>query len=60
MKAELVREPVKVDSESNFEANNKSDFFHSSCGYLRVDWKQSRIQQYLSLDLSFETLQSVR
>lgn len=32
MKAELVREPVKVDSESNFEANNKSDFFIAAAG----------------------------
>ena len=32
MKAELVTEPVRVDSESNFKANNKSDFYIAAAG----------------------------
>lgn len=30
--AELVRETVRVDSESNFKANNKSDFSIAAAG----------------------------
>ena len=32
MKPELVREPVIVDSESNFEANNKSHLSIAAAG----------------------------